>query len=77
VWPQGPLAARAVEVKQGGDDLTHVHCPWAPAGLGWRAKRLQEVPWLVCEVRPIRFARWGSPRADRQEKEGISMSATC
>jgi hypothetical protein len=71
------LAARAVEVQDGIDDLTHVHCTRAPAGLGGREKQLQEVPLIICQVRQIRFVRCGSHRASLQEKEGLSMTATC
>src|SRR6185312_14274628 len=33
MWQHVPLAARAVEVQDGVDDLTHVHFTRAPAGL--------------------------------------------
>src|SRR5262249_47953648 len=50
-----PLATRAIEVKDGVEDLPHVHGAFSAAAFRWRNQWLQNRPLLVREIRRIRL----------------------
>src|SRR4051812_45565581 len=45
-----PLAARPQHVKDRVDNLADVHRALATAALGWRNKRCNQRPFLVCQI---------------------------